>query len=162
MVRCHAGFVVAIAAAAAAAAGCVKPIESPPCLQQQFTQSPGNGDTIVTSRGLKFIEVAAGTGVPLGWCTPVTVDYDGYLLDSTKFDSSRDLGVPLHFVPGIGDLIDGFEQGVIGMHLTGKRRLIVPPELGYGSQPVRDGQGIIIIPANSTLVFDIELLVIGQ
>jgi peptidylprolyl isomerase len=148
-------------ALAATAAACVKPLETPPCLATQFTQAPGTADTIVTSRGLKFIEVAAGTGAPLAWCTPVSVDYDGYLLDSTKFDSSRDLGVPLHFVPGLGSLIDGFEQGVIGMQVTGKRRLIVPPELGYGSQEVRDGQGTIIIPANSTLVFDIELLVVG-
>jgi peptidylprolyl isomerase len=159
MVRWRAAVLVALAATAAA---CMKAIETPPCLPQQFTQAPGAGDTIVTSRGLKFIEVTAGTGAPLAWCTLVSVDYDGYLLDSTKFDSSRDLGVPLRFVPGIGDLVDGFEQGVIGMHVTGKRRLIVPPELGYGSQPVRDANGNIIIPANSTLVFDIELLVIGQ
>lgn len=159
MVRRRAAVLLALAATAAA---CVKPLETPPCLAQQFTQAPGTADTIVTSRGLKFIEVAAGTGAPLAWCTAVSVDYDGFLLDGTKFDSSRDLGVPLHFVPGIGDLIDGFEQGVIGMHVTGKRRLIVPPELGYGSQPVRDNSGNIIIPANSTLVFDIELLVIGQ
>jgi peptidylprolyl isomerase len=127
-----------------------------------FTQAPAGGDTILTSRGLRFIDQTTGTGAPLGWCTSISVDYDAYLLDGTKFDSSRDLGIPLRFVPGVGDLIDGFEQGVIGMQVTGKRRLIIPPELGYGSQVVRDGAGNIIVPANSTLVFDVELLVIGQ
>jgi len=99
-----------------------------------------------------------GTGAALDWCQVVLVHYDGYLLDGTKFDSSRDLGFPLQFEPGIGDLIDGFEQGVIGMRETGRRRLIIPPELGYGSQPLRDAGGTIIVPANSTIVFDIELV----
>jgi FKBP-type peptidyl-prolyl cis-trans isomerase len=121
-----------------------------------------SGDTITTTTGLRFIEVAAGGGPALPWCKSVSVDYDAFLLDGTKFDSSRDLGVPLNFVPGVGDLIDGFEQGVIGMRATGKRRLIIPPELGYGSEPVRNGSGTIIVPANSTLVFDVELLVIAQ
>ncbi|TMQ03117.1 MAG: FKBP-type peptidyl-prolyl cis-trans isomerase [Deltaproteobacteria bacterium] len=62
----------------------------------------------------------------------------------------------------MGDLIDGFEQGVIGMQTTGKRRLIIPPTLGYGSQPVRDQNGTIIVPANSTVVFDIQVIAIGQ
>lgn len=144
------------------AAACTDPIEGPPCVPMTFTQAPAGGDTILTSRGLRFIEDSIGTGPVLDWCTVVSVHYDAYLTDSTKFDSSRDLGVPLRFVPGVGDLIDGFEQGVIGMRTNGKRRLIIPPELGYGSQPVRDGSGNIIVPANSTIVFDVELLLIGQ
>jgi peptidylprolyl isomerase len=143
-------------------AACTDPITAPPCTEKSFTQAPAGGDTILTSRGLRFIEVTPGTGAALGWCKLISVDYDAYLLDGTKFDSSRDLGVPLNFVPGVGDLIDGFEQGVIGMQVTGKRRLIIPPELGYGSEPLRDGNGTIIVPANSTLVFDVELLFIGQ
>jgi FKBP-type peptidyl-prolyl cis-trans isomerase FkpA len=147
---------------AIAGAACADPITTPPCVEKAFTQAPAGGDTILTSRGLRFLEVAAGTGAPLGWCVPVQVHYDAFLLDGTKFDSSRDLGVPLTFVPGVGDLIDGFEQGVIGMQLSGKRRLIIPPELGYGSEPLRDGTGTIIVPANSTIVFDVELVLIGQ
>jgi len=142
--------------------GCFDKITAPPCLAQAFTVTDTLGDTLVTSRGLRFIETAAGAGAPLPWCTQVTVNYDAYLLDSTKFDSSRDRGVPLRFVPGVGDLIEGFEQGVIGMQATGKRRLIIPPSLGYGSQPIRDQNGTIIVPANSTLVFDIEVVSIGQ
>lgn len=143
-------------------AACTDPIEAPPCFPASFTEAPAGGDTILTSRGLRYIDDSVGTGPALAWCQLVAVDYDAYLLDSTKFDSSRDLGIPLRFVPGVGDLIDGFEQGVIGMRFAGKRRLIIPPELGYGSQPVRDGGGNIIVPANSTLVFDVELRAIGQ
>jgi FKBP-type peptidyl-prolyl cis-trans isomerase len=143
-------------------AACTDAIEAPPCFPQSFTQAPAGGDTMLTSRGLRFIDGDSGTGPALDWCSVVTLDYDAYLLDSTKFDSSRDRGVPLRFVPGVGDLIDGFEQGVIGMRTNGTRRLIIPPELGYGSEPVRDGAGSIIIPANSTLVFDVEVLLIGQ
>lgn len=142
--------------------GCIDKISGPGCTPMQWTVASTSADTVTTSRGLRFIDVAAGTGGALGWCTLASVDYDAYLMDSTKFDSSRDVGVPLRFVPGVGDLIDGFEQGVIGMQATGKRRLIIPPELGYGSQELRDNQGNIIVPANSTLVFDVELLAIGQ
>jgi len=142
-------------------AACTDPIGGPPCFPTSFTEAPAGGDTILTSRGLRFIDDSVGTGPALDWCTVVSVHYDAYLMDSTKFDSSRDLGIPLRFVPGVGDLINGFEQGVIGMRTSGKRRLIVPPELGYGSQEVRDGAGNLIVPANSTLIFDVELLLIG-
>jgi peptidylprolyl isomerase len=159
MVTWRGGLLLAMTATAAA---CWKPITGPSCTPTSFTQASVSGDTITTTTGLRFIEAAVGGGSTLPWCQPVSVDYDAYLIDSTKFDSSRDLGVPLHFVPGVGDLIDGFEQGVIGMRAGGKRRLIIPPALGYGSVPVRNGSGTIIVPANSTLVFDVELLVIGQ
>ncbi len=162
MVTRRAGLGAAATLGSLALLGCFDKITAPTCLAQSFTVTDTLSDTLVTSRGLQYIEVTAGTGAPLPWCTQVTVDYDAYLLDSTKFDSSRDRGVPLHFVPGVGDLIDGFEQGVIGMQATGKRRLIIPPTLGYGSQPVRDQNGTIIVPANSTLVFDIEVIAIGQ
>lgn len=153
---------VGILVVVATATACFEKISPPPCVPMTYTQASTSGDTILTTRGLKYIETAAGTGAALDWCTAVTVDYDAYLVDSTKFDSSRDRGVPLHFVPGVGDLIDGFEQGVIGMRAAGKRRLIVPPELGYGSQEIRDGSGTVIVPANSTLIFDVEVVAIGQ
>lgn len=158
--RAGRGWVV-VAAIVAATPACFEPLTGPACLQIRLTADTVRGDTVIATSGLRFIEVLAGTGPPLTACRTVTVDYDAYLLDSTKFDSSRDLGVPLRFVPGVGDLIDGVEQGVIGMTLGGKRRLIIPPELGYGSVPVRDGTGAIIVPANSTLVFDIEVLAIA-
>jgi FKBP-type peptidyl-prolyl cis-trans isomerase len=92
----------------------------------------------------------------------VAVHYTAYLLDGTKFDSSLDIDRPLRFTPGYRELIDGFEQGVVGMRTGGTRRLIIPPRLAYGDEPVRDGSGAIIVPANSTLVFDVEMLAIDQ
>ena len=77
-------------------------------------------------------------------------------------DLLRDAGRDVTFVEGLGDLIDGYEQGVIGMRNGGTRRLIIPPELGYGSEPQRNSAGEIIIPANSTLVYDIEVFNVAQ
>jgi FKBP-type peptidyl-prolyl cis-trans isomerase len=89
------------------------------------------------------------------------VHYNAYLLNGTKFDSSVDIGRALVFTPGGGTLIDGFEQGVIGVRSCGSRRLIIPPELGYGANVVHGDSGQVIVPANSTLVFDIRMLEIG-
>ena len=72
--------------------------------------------------------------------------------------SRRDIGRPLVFTPGLGALIDGFEQGVIGMRTCGTRRLIIPPNLGFGAEPLRNQAGEIIVPGNSTVVYDVELL----
>ena len=108
-----------------------------------FTQAAFNADTVTTSTGLRYIEGIAGDGGVVAWCRNVAVHYDAFLADGTKFDSSHDLGQPLVFAPGLGGLIDGFEQGVIGMRVGGKRRLIIPPELAFGAQDRRkmfDGQ----------------------
>jgi peptidylprolyl isomerase len=147
--------------AAAALSACAESLTGPVCTPGVFDTASTSGDTITTSTGLRYIDDSVGTGAPLPWCRLVQVHYDGYLLDGTRFDSSRDIDRPLLFTPGIGALIDGFEQGVIGMQLGGTRRLIIPPELGYGSEPVRDQNGTIIIPANSTVVFDVEVLGTG-
>ena len=83
----------------------------------------------------------------------VTVNYTGRYVDGTKFDSSLDPGRgPFNFTVGNGEVIKGWEQGLIGMKVGGKRKLTIPPELGYGSQ----ARGPI--PANSTLIFEIDLL----
>jgi len=139
-------------------AGCADPLTAPPCTAMPFVQASVSGDTITTTTGLRYIEGAPGTGGALPWCRSVAVHYTGYLLDGTKFDSSRDIGRPLVFTPGLGAAIDGFEQGVIGMHTCGTRRLIIPPELAYGADPRRNEAGDIIIPANSTVVFDVQVL----
>lgn len=82
----------------------------------------------------------------------VSVHYAGYLSDGTKFDSSYDRGTPLTFQLGAGRVIKGWEQGILGMCPGEKRKLTIPPELGYGSR------GVGPIPANAELIFDTELV----
>ncbi|MSR78753.1 MAG: FKBP-type peptidyl-prolyl cis-trans isomerase [Candidatus Taylorbacteria bacterium] len=86
----------------------------------------------------------------------ISVNYIGKLANGTKFDSSYDRGDPIQFTVGGGNLIEGFDKGVIGMKVGGKRLITIPPELGYGSQAIGG------IPANSTLVFEVELMKIGK
>ncbi len=88
----------------------------------------------------------------------VSVHYTGWLMNGKKFDSSVDRAKPFQFEIGAGRVIKGWEQGVAGMLIGEKRELIIPPELGYGSRAVGDG----LIPANSTLRFEVELLEIVQ
>jgi len=82
----------------------------------------------------------------------ITVNYTGYLPDGKKFDSSLDRGIPFEFTLGVGQVIKGWEIGIQGMKVGGKRTIIVPPEFGYGDKAMGP------IPANSTLIFDVELL----
>ncbi len=103
--------------------------------------------------GLQYIEVVPGTGDEARSGQRVSVHYTGWLTDGTKFDSSRDSGQPFTFQLGNGDVIKGWDLGVAGMRVGGQRRLIIPPDLGYG---VRGAAGVI--PPNATLIFDVELL----
>ena len=107
---------------------------------------------MTTESGLRYEDIVVGTGPgPLpGW--EVTVHYTGTLEDGTKFDSSLDRGQPFKFKIGIGQVIKGWDEGVMTMKVGGKRKLVIPPQLGYG--PRRVGP----IPPNSILVFEVELL----
>jgi FKBP-type peptidyl-prolyl cis-trans isomerase FkpA len=111
-----------------------------------------------TNTGLAYEDLVEGSGATAtGPGQTVTVHYTGWLLDGTKFDSSLDRNEPFQFPLGVGMVIRGWDEGVAGMKVGGKRRLTIPPELGYGSR----GAGNVI-PPDSTLVFEVELLKISE
>jgi FKBP-type peptidyl-prolyl cis-trans isomerase len=107
-----------------------------------------NGELIIE-------DIIVGQGAEAVKHSIITVNYTGWLEDGTKFDSSLNPGrEPLRFTLGAGQMIQGFDQGIPGMKVGGKRKLTIPPNLGYGSQD----KGII--PPNSTLIFEIDLLIV--
>jgi FKBP-type peptidyl-prolyl cis-trans isomerase len=111
---------------------------------------------ITTASGLKYEELAEGTGAAAKAGDNVSVHYTGWLTDGTKFDSSLDRGSPFGFPLGAGRVIKGWDEGVAGMKVGGKRKLHIPANLAYGSR----GAGGVI-PPNAELVFEVELLKIG-
>jgi FKBP-type peptidyl-prolyl cis-trans isomerase len=117
---------------------------------------PVNGDPVIAPNGLQYIEIVQGTGDQASSGQKVKVHYTGWLTNGTKFDSSRDHGQPFTFSLGRGDVIKGWDQGVLGMRVGGQRRLIIPPDLGYGRRGFPP-----VIPENATLVFDVELRGLG-
>jgi len=114
-----------------------------------------SGEPIITETGLQYIDIVVGTGDSAQSGQTVEVHYTGWLADGTKFDSSRDRGQPFSFVLGAGRVIAGWDEGVADMKVGGERRLIIPPELGYGESGYPP-----VIPANAQLIFDVELLAI--
>jgi FKBP-type peptidyl-prolyl cis-trans isomerase FkpA len=113
-------------------------------------------DSIKTPSGLVIEEIVVGSGATAAAGQKVSVHYTGWLTDGKKFDSSKDRGDPFVFPLGRGQVIRGWDEGVAGMKVGGKRKLTIPPNLGYGAR----GAGGVI-PPNATLVFEVELLSVG-
>lgn len=113
-------------------------------------------ETISTPSGLKYVDLKVGDGAEPKTGQTVVVHYTGTLEDGTKFDSSRDRSSPFQFKLGVGQVIKGWDEGVASMKVGGRRKLIIPADLGYGSR----GAGGVI-PPNATLIFDVELLKIA-
>jgi peptidylprolyl isomerase len=106
-----------------------------------------------TSSGLLYQDIVQGEGVSPNPGQKVLVHYTGWLLNGDQFDSSRDQGRPFSFNLGKGQVIKGWDEGVSTMKLGGKRKLVIPPELGYGARGAGDS-----IPPNAILIFEVELL----
>ncbi|MBE7211964.1 MAG: FKBP-type peptidyl-prolyl cis-trans isomerase [Gluconacetobacter diazotrophicus] len=125
-----------------------------------MSDTPSDSDFHALPSGIRFRDEAVGSGAAPVQGRPVVVHYTGWLDEDgrqgAKFDSSRDRGQPFRFTLGVGEVISGWDQGVAGMKVGGRRILVIPPEHGYGSR----GAGRVI-PPNSTLIFDVELLDLG-
>lgn len=144
-------------------------VKSPKAVQKEAVQDPPPSvekksevikvevkDTmkeVATPSGLKYIDTLVGTGESPTPKAKVTVHYTGTLMDGSKFDSSVDRGQPFQFTIGIGRVIKGWDEGVMSMKVGGKRTLIIPSDLAYGK-----GGRPPVIPPDSTLKFDVELI----
>mgnify|MGYP001453727085 FL=1 len=112
-----------------------------------------NNKEIIMENGLIIEDKLIGEGVVAEKYSIATVHYTGRLEKGKQFDSSKQIGrEPLRFTLGVGQVIKGWDQGIIGMKVGGQRKLIIPPHLGYGDQDMG------VIPPNSTLIFNIELI----
>ena len=123
-------------------------------IAQNMTNTEEN--LVTTDSGLQYVDLQEGTGASPQAGQTVTVHYTGTLEDGTKFDSSRDRNRPFSFTIGVGQVIKGWDEGVASMQVGGRRKLIIPADLGYGAR----GAGGVI-PPNATLIFDVELLKIS-
>lgn len=114
---------------------------------------PDTSNLTTTASGLQYKDVTVGSGAEAQDGNTVSVHYTGWLTDGTKFDSSVDRGQPFSFLLGTGGVIAGWDEGVKGMKVGGKRILVIPSNLGYGASGASG-----VIPPNATLIFEVELL----
>jgi FKBP-type peptidyl-prolyl cis-trans isomerase len=126
-----------------------------------LAQAPSAGPTNVKGKkgtlrpsGLRYWEIEEGSGEVAKSGMKVKVHYTGWLQNGKKFDSSVDRGTPIEFPLGAGRVIRGWDEGIVGMKVGGKRQLHIPPDLGYGAR----GAGNGVIPPDATLIFDVELV----
>ncbi len=124
-------------------------VKSDEMKKSQTTSSQG---TVPNQTQLKVEDSVIGTGKQVKKGDTVVIHYKGTLTDGSTFDSSYTRGTPFETQIGVGQVIQGWDEGVVGMKVGGKRKLTIPPELGYGSRAVGP------IPANSTLIFEVELI----
>ncbi len=110
-------------------------------------------ELVFTDSGLKYIDLVVGDGDVPKVGQRVTVHYTGWLEDGKKFDSSYDRNTPLEFTVGVGEMIRGFDEGIISMKEGGKRKLFIPSNLAYGSNGIPG-----VIPPDATIIFEVELL----
>jgi peptidylprolyl isomerase len=135
-------------------------VSIPACSEKESKDLPDSGGqrqalsgVVKSPTGLSYTDIVKGGGGAPVSGKSVTVHYTGTLENGTKFDSSVDRGQPFVFRIGTGEVIPGWDEGIISMRVGGKRRLVIPPGLGYGAA----GAGGVI-PPNATLIFDVELL----
>ena len=150
-------FLAAAMCALALLAACGKKEESP-------KTAPAAAAPVAPPTELQKTDIVQGTGEGISQGQVAVVHYTGWLFDPTaaeqkgeKFDSSRDRGEPFKFAIGAGQVIRGWEEGVQGMQPGGQRRLVIPPDLGYGDRGASN-----VIPPGATLVFDVELIAIEE
>jgi FKBP-type peptidyl-prolyl cis-trans isomerase len=129
------------------------PAKGGPVAADSKAGNPQGEKIVTTATGLQYVDQVIGTGAEAKPGMNVSVHYTGWLTNGTKFDSSKDRGQPFEFPLGMGRVIRGWDEGVAGMKIGGKRKLTIPSELGYGAR----GAGGAI-PPNATLVFEVELL----
>lgn len=137
-------------------AGCGEesaPMVNPQPAPQPPAEKTGPTGEITTASGLKYVDQAVGFGSEAQPGMVVTVHYTGWLTNGQKFDSSKDRSKPFEFALGAGEVIRGWDEGVAGMKIGGKRKLTIPGNLGYGPSGMPPA-----IPPNATLVFEVELL----